>query len=142
MPIRSVVAFVLCGFIAVSARAALWSCTVLNSYDLAGDGSIRRATNTLSPTPGDRLLYDEATGMLRLLAKANKKMSWSLTFEVWQHGSSENSAIAIYRHRGPASNPLMTLRIMAHQQGQTKPFIFGDEGGETLAGTCSLAADR
>lgn len=138
MPIRSVIALAMFGCVAISARAAMWSCTVLNAYDLASDGSIKKVTKALSPSPGDRLLYDEATGAVRLVSKATNKVSWSLAFEVWQSGSSDNSAIAIYRHRGPASNPLMTLRIVAFQPGHTKPFIFGDEGGEVSTGTCSV----
>jgi hypothetical protein len=142
MPLRSVVALVILGFMATSARAALWNCTVLNAYDLVSDGSIKQLEKSMSPNPGDQLLYDEATGKLRMVSKATKKVLWSLDFEVWQHGSNDNAAIAIYRYRGPVSNPLITLRVMAYQQGQTKPFIFNDDGGTVSAGTCSVVADR
>jgi hypothetical protein len=76
------------------------------------------------------IVFDERTGGLIYEYGENK---YSVTLEVFQHGTSENSLVAFGVREGVVNNPRNYLLIQTFQPGQ--PF-FWDHYGTLLAGEC------
>jgi len=111
----------------------LFECSVKQVVALRDDGSIGSTPWTKSLSKIDRFsrfTFDEARGAFRW---SGDDKVW--TYDVRQHGTDQNSLVALRTYQGPAAFVLATLEINAFNDG-AEGFPFLLNSAEVYSGFC------
>ena len=104
----------------------LWKCDIKAFYQLGDDGLFGETERSIDYRKSNpTIFFDEATGLFRWSAE-------QVTFEVDQHGDSENGIVAVGRH---PSKVFERLYIKTWADGSKKPFVYNFQT-ETVTGLC------
>lgn len=125
------------------ALADNWKCEVKAAYRITASGELKPHPypNVLGGGEiGDVFYFDERSETVRLFSKRHDKDVWELAFKTWQFASKENHAIGVFLNKGPASNPVMVIRVFAFDRPIR--FAFYDEDGDISSGLCVAVAPR
>jgi len=127
----------------LSASANLWECDVKGVYRTNDSGVpepvevqkyISDANHFTGGEVGEKMYFDEASGIVRRVSSKENRQLWELKFEPWQRGSSTNSAVAVFMRHDLRADPVMVIRVTAFQQ--VKKLTFLHESGDIVTGLC------
>ena len=133
----------------LSASASLWECDVKGVYRTSDTGVpeavqvekyISDANHFSGGEVGERMYFDESSGIVRRVSTKENRQLWELKFEPWQRGSSTNSAVAVFMQHDRRADPVMVIRVTAFQQ--VKKLTFLHASGDIVTGLCKAISPR